>query len=165
MKKLVYLVIIVEVLLFPVRVWAQEDVSVDLTTVEEVPATLYVRTGCSHCEKVEEFLLTNNLSDAVTIRDVSVDDGANIEYTQFMRDNNVPEVDQGVPFLVYDDGQWLSGDQPIIDWLAEKYGITVEEPIRALDTSDYLILGVGAVVVAVIVGYGIMNVINGKKRR
>lgn len=128
-----------------------------------VPAThaedgmvLYVKEGCSHCAKVEAFIEEHSLGDTLTIRDIVLDAEASEEYTAFMDEQDVPLEERGaVPVLTYGGNKWISGDTPIIDYLAEINDITIEKA-KADGSSNALIIA-GAVIVLVVFGYGIVN--------
>jgi glutaredoxin len=125
---------------------------------------LYVQEGCNHCAKVEEFLEENGLIDELTIRDTSVDPDASEEYVNELERLGVPLEESGVPMLVYDGDQYLTGDTPIISLLEERYEIkTPEDDPLITSTSDYITLGAGVLFVGGILGYGIVKVINDKR--
>lgn len=126
--------------------------------------TLYVKEGCPHCAKVEQYIQDNSLESHFNIRNVTTDSGADQEFTAFMEASNVPEMSQGVPFLVYDGTQWISGDQPIIDFVAQRYGLKAEDTKVSFSSSDYVTIIIGGLVVTFIIGYGIFNVINARKK-
>jgi len=90
----------------------------------EQSVTLFVGATCSHCKKVEDWLSENESvkeKSGITIKEVYYDK----KNAQELKNKAVEcqiETSQGigVPFL-YDHGDCLIGDQPIIDYLAEKY--------------------------------------------
>ncbi|MDD3661509.1 MAG: glutaredoxin domain-containing protein [Candidatus Dojkabacteria bacterium] len=133
-----------------------------IPTVYAQQYTLYVQEGCTHCAKVEAFIEENGLEEEFAIRDVLIDTEAGEEYTAFLDEEAVPLQQRGVPLMVYDGGQWLSGGVPIIDFLRERHGI--EEPEDPVGSDDILLLGGGAIIIAAIVGYGVVNSLHGKKR-
>ena len=127
---------------------------------------LYVKEGCSHCAKVEAFIEQYGLGETIEIKDVVLEPEASEDYTKFMEEQNVPAAEQGVPFLVYGDMEWLSGDTPIIKYLAEENDITIEDTSEG---SNVALLATGGIFVIGIVGYGvfsgIFNSVNGRKKR
>lgn len=125
---------------------------------------LYVREGCSHCKKVENFMKEHSLEDKIEVRDLSFDLGASEAYTDFMERNEVPLDQRGaVPILTYGESGWVSGDTPIIEYLAKKYDIEIEKR-SPQKTNDMLYVG-GGTVFALVVGYGIVNMVNERKTR
>lgn len=124
--------------------------------------TLYVQEGCTHCAKVEKFIEDTGLSEEFAIKDVLVDTAAGEAYTEFLDEKEVPLQQRGVPLMVYDGDLWLSGDVPIIDFLRERHDIA--EPETPVESDDILLLGGGAIIIAAIVGYGVVNSLRGKKR-
>lgn len=123
---------------------------------------LYVKEGCAHCAKVEAFIEDHSLGDTLEIQDVVLDDDAAEAYTSFMEEAEVPSSQQGVPFLVYEDNKWLSGDAPIIEYLAKVNNIEIKDETEG--GSLVLIIAGGAAVLG-IVGYGIVNAIHDRKKQ
>ncbi len=126
---------------------------------------LYVSTGCPHCARVEEFISNNDLEEKITIRNITTDEGAAEEYSDFVEENQIPMDEQGTPTLIYLDGEdfdWVVGDTPIEDFLSDKYDIEQEDSAQA---SDYFVMGFGLIFVSFILGYGIVKIINGAEKR
>jgi glutaredoxin len=138
----------------------------DNSAAEEM--TLYISTGCPHCAEVERFLKKHNLEEDIKIKNITEDEGVAEEYSDFVEENDISSRQQGTPTLVSisggeeDDFEWVVGDEPIIEFLAEKYDIELEN--ESAPIGDYLLLGIGAVIVSFVIGYGIVNVVNGKKK-
>ena len=101
-----------------------ESGSVAGESQSEQSVILFVGATCSYCKKVEDWLSENESvkeKSGITIKEVCYDK----KNTQELKDKAVEyqiETSQGVeaPFL-YDHGDCLIGDQPIIDYFAEKY--------------------------------------------
>jgi glutaredoxin len=131
---------------------------------EQQELILYVSTGCPHCARVEEFIMNNDLEQEITIRNITVDEGAAEEYSDFVEENQIPMDEQGTPTLIYLDGEdfdLVVGDTPIEDFLSDKYDIKQESNTQG---GDYLVLGFGLLFVSFILGYGIVKIINGAEK-
>lgn len=144
--------------------------------------TLYVSTGCPHCAKVELFINKNEIEESFEIRNVTTDLDAAADLTELFEKSELPLNEQGTPALEYDDGQLVTGDVPIMELLSEKYDIDYdpeeyEDEGEAADndddsnnnntqlsTGDYVILIAGAVIVSFVVGYGIVKVVNERRK-
>jgi glutaredoxin len=129
---------------------------------------IYVSTNCPHCAKVEEFIAENDLTDKIQIKNVTENQQFAEEYADFVEENEIPTANQGTPTLLFesedeDDFEWVVGDDPIIEFLGEKYDIEIEET-STNDSGDYLFLAVGMIIVVFVAGYGIVNIVNGKKK-
>jgi glutaredoxin len=136
--------------------------AVPMARSEDKP-TLYVREGCAHCAKVEAFLDEHSLTDTVVIRDIILDPKASEDYTAFMEEQNVPLSEQGaVPVLVYDGDKWISGDTPIIEYLADVNNIKLEDP--QTEGSNIALMAAGGIIVLVVFGYGIVGRMHGSKK-
>jgi len=135
--------------------------------------TLFVSEGCPHCIKVREFIAEHNMEDNIVVLNIHTDDGAAEKYTDFVAEHEIPLSEQGTPTLIYDGDRWVVGDTPIIDFLAERYDVQEGNNTSndsANDASDgddlgftigdYLIFGIGLIVVSSVVGYGIVNLVN-----
>ncbi len=144
----------------PLPLLAQESEVVENAEVtenndtQELP-TLYVREGCSHCATVKAFMSANGIEDQVIVRDIIEDPKASEDYTSFMEANEVPLSERGaVPVLTYDENKWITGDTPIITYLAEKHDIELPEKNTSNNDND-LLLVLGGSIILIIVGYGI----------
>lgn len=124
---------------------------------------LYVQEGCNYCAKVEEFIDENSLGDDILIKDILLDEAASEEYTQFFDENEVPLEDRGVPLLVDENGEWYTGDTPIISFFRDRYGIEVEP--REMETTDLILLVVGGAIALSVVGYGVYKAIGNKEEK
>lgn len=95
------------------------------TPVKQERLVLYTLPGCSHCEKVHEFIKTQAISGKVKYTELSASDPATAkELAQRGTTCNLPK-DQlgGVPLLWDNDTQkCLVGDQPINDFFAQQAG-------------------------------------------
>ena len=136
---------------------------------------VYVSEGCPHCQIVEQFIDKNDLADNLVIKNVTLDDDVGQEFTDFLDQKEVPYEERGVPMMIYSDNEWISGDTPIIDVLKERFDlhesvnnepsdITDVDEDRQLGTGDMLAVTVGAFVLAIIVGYGIFNAIDARRK-
>ncbi|MEA3357048.1 MAG: glutaredoxin [Patescibacteria group bacterium] len=129
---------------------------------------IYVSEGCPHCKKVEEYIAENDLDDEVIIKNTTVEEDAREEFTNFLDENEVPYEERGVPMMIYDDGEWLAGDSPIIEVLSEKFSIdgnvSAVEHERETNSGDLMIIVGGAFVLALVVGYGIFNAIDARRK-
>lgn len=128
---------------------------------------LYVSTGCPHCSKVEKFIEDEGLQEEIETKNVTEDDGAADEYTEFFEENDVPLAQQGTPTLIAqsdDDFDWVVGDQPIIEFLAEKYDIEIKNEEDSFNSEEFIYLGLGAIIVSFVIGYGIVKIANGKSK-
>ena len=119
------LIILVSVILYQKKGEenTKQGLSEQVNTKKE-NCVLYYGITCPHCKKVEKWLDEN----------VKVKEESRIVLKEVYRDHNNStelgdrakecQIDSsrgvGVPFL-YDNGQCLMGDQPIIDYLTEKY--------------------------------------------
>lgn len=137
----------------------------------EAKMTLFVSTGCPHCIKVREFIDEYGIEDKVVVWNVHTDDGAAEKYTDFVAEHEIPPTEQGTPTLIYDESKYVVGDTPIIDFLAERYELQennhMSDDISDDDDSmftvgDYVLFGIGLIVVLSIVGYGIVRLENGR---
>jgi glutaredoxin len=126
---------------------------------------LYVQQGCPHCEEVELFIEKYGLEEHFVIKDLSLEPEASEEYTELLDTLEVPLGERGVPLLVYDDDQWMTGDTPIISFIKERFDIREEERERVSEPGDYAILAGGMIFVGGIVGYGIVKVINDRAEK
>lgn len=149
MKKLLVVLVLAFVLMFPVVVSAQE--------VGDKPL-LYVRKGCPHCAKVEVFLTKYNLEDKVIKIETLNNEEKTKELNAWFTKLNVTDPNQqGVPFFVIDDKTYLVGDVPIIEYLAKQNNITIDVEEYQSSTADTIFLAVGGLFLFGILGYGVYS--------
>lgn len=129
MKKfLVFLGVII--LCFGLAFWFKRSVRTENgeatmgININENKVELFVSEACSHCKKVEEWLDQN-----VAIKEKSGLTEKEVYYNkensqQMITRANECQLDTrqgvGIPFL-YDNGECIIGDQPIIDYFEGKY--------------------------------------------
>ncbi len=88
-------------------------------TINQPQEILFVLDGCSHCEKVLNFIQENNLQSKLIIKELH--NSQNIQEFNAICDKfNIPTSQRGVPFLVTEQ-TYLQGDQAIINYLESKY--------------------------------------------
>ncbi len=126
---------------------------------ESEKITLYVQTGCPHCNEVEKFIEENELEDHFEIYNISTNDQALNQYNSFWERVDAPISSRGVPIIVYGNDEFVSGDTFIIDYLKERFEIEDE-----FSSDDAFLLIGGAVIVAFVVGYGIVSAGNARKK-
>lgn len=84
--------------------------------------TLFSKTGCPFCAKVEEYVTANNIQEKVKFEVKNISLGANArlleEKAKFC---GLPLETIGVPFL-WDGSKCLMGDEDIINFFKEKIG-------------------------------------------
>jgi glutaredoxin len=149
MKKILVALVLAFVFLFPLTVSAQE--------VGDKPL-LYVRKGCSHCAKVDAFLIKYNLEDKVQkIETLNNEENTKQLNSWFTKLNVTDTNQQGVPFLVIDDKTYLVGDVPIIEYLAKQDNITIEVDEYQSSTADTIFLAVGGLLLFGVLGYGVYS--------
>ena len=129
-----------------------------LLAVDELPLKMYVRQGCTHCAKVKEFLNTNNLKDKVTELETYNNTENQKMLDEEFKKYDVPNEQRGVPFMVVSDTEYLVGDQPIIQYFADKYNIKVEDQSYQSSPSDTIFLVLGGTVLYAVLGYGLYSV-------
>ncbi|MBI2356925.1 glutaredoxin family protein [Candidatus Dojkabacteria bacterium] len=125
---------------------------------EEAPLKLYVREGCQHCAKVKAFLNQYSLNDKVeiieTLNNQENIDKLDAEFKKY----NAPQSDQGVPFMIVSDTEYLVGDQPIIKYFSDKYDIVVKEPEYKSSATDTVFMIIGGTALLAVLGYGLYSV-------
>lgn len=94
--------------------------------VQDEKSVLFVGATCPHCRKVEEWLDQNSQvkeKSGLVIKEVYYDKDNAQEMREKAQECQI-DASQGlgVPFL-FDQGKCIIGDQPIIDYLREKYQI------------------------------------------
>lgn len=165
-EKLLILVIVVFLSFAPWCISAEER---DGDTVSEAAVendlVLYVQQGCPHCEKVEVFIEEHDLEEYFVIKNLSLEPKASEEYTELLDTLEVPLAERGVPLLLYDDDQWITGDTPIISILRERFNIQEENDESVSEPVDYVILAGGMIFVGSIVGYGIVKMFNDRAEK
>lgn len=130
----------------------QESESADSTVLDSKDQpTLFVREGCSHCRKVEEFLNEYNLKEKIEIKDVVHPENSEL-YTKAIEDYSVSENEQGFPILFVSE-EYFVGDDPIIRQLGKTFDLEneAEEFIAAYGKSGkvvLIILGIGIAIAA-----------------
>jgi glutaredoxin len=123
MKKIIILVVIILILAGLYKYISYQPIA--QVTDDNADLIIYWGEGCSHCEKVKEYISTNKLDQKIKISLKEV--YHNQENLQSLEDTvkKCPEVDIqqgiGVP-LAFDtkNQKCLSGDQPIIDWFVAR---------------------------------------------
>ncbi len=158
--------------LFRSRILAASTVT---TSTPSFHVIVFEQEGCGHCANLDAFLNKHSLLTYVTKKNVTLDTNANKEYVEFMDSHKVPMNEQGTPFMIYEGSKWISGDKPIIKYFKDKLGIKddafptdssiVPSTPKNFTAGDYITLGIGGVLVLLVVGYGILNVVNAKSKR
>lgn len=92
---------------------------------DQAELTLFWGQGCPHCEKVKQYIKSNNLESKVKIAYKEVYYNKTNQQILEAAVKKCPEIDTsqgiGVPLAVVKaNNQCLYGDQPIIDWLGKK---------------------------------------------
>lgn len=113
---------------------------------------LYVQEGCSHCAKVESFIIRNNISDKVEVRDIK-ESGDN--YAAFNELVTKYKTDSATP-LMEAKGSALLGDEPIISFLSKEFNAT-----NMQDPAD-VVVTIGFVLMIAIFLYGIITSLRAK---
>jgi glutaredoxin len=134
-----------------------------VTDPAQIKYIIYTTTTCAHCKKVKAFVSSNSVPN-IEFRNVDID-ATNLEefkalYTKY---NIMDESKRGVP-VMENNGQLISGDAPIIEFLTNTFGIVPKEADTTLKTSssDWVFIGFGGLVILLVVGYGAYSVINKK---
>lgn len=122
MKKIIYLIILLSVLL-PAVALAQ------YSPISDNENVYYYSATCPHCANVHEFFKQYDIVKKYNIieKEVSQNPTNAKEFYDLCVAKGVPPEDIGVPYLHF-EGQCLSGDQPIIDLFKAKLGLTTETP-------------------------------------
>jgi len=85
---------------------------------------LFVRNDCPHCQIVEQWLEDKTAiktNSGLVFKEVSLNkDNSQLLLTSALQCQLDSSQGLGVPFL-FDQGKCIIGDQPIIDYLGEKY--------------------------------------------
>jgi len=130
-----------------------EDEDVSEPTVEELLNTdgkyyLYFSDTCPHCKAVNDFIVENDLTDQIVLKETVSSDEELVNNS-----NDLSKIQDyfgktGVPFLLK-DGQYWIGDSPIITALREEFDIFTTQ---RKDNTIYVILGsvIGIVVMVYI---------------
>lgn len=125
---------------------------------EEAKLDLYVRQGCPHCAKVEQFLNTNKLTDKVNKIETFNNTENQNKLNDLFKKYNVPAANQGVPFLVVSETEYLVGEPQIVNYFAEKYDIEITDQGYQSSTTDTLFMVLGGSVLLGVLGYGLYSV-------
>jgi glutaredoxin len=130
MKKIITVVIVA---LLAVAVWSlvqKDSVKKELSgsnskqTEKKDEMALFVSATCPHCKRVEEWLQANSEvkeKSGMVMKEVN---GNRENIAQLIKKGEECGFDQkskGAVPLLYDHGQCILGDQPIIDYLSQKY--------------------------------------------
>ncbi len=134
---------------------------------------IYTQTGCPHCEKVEEFVKLNNLTENVLIKDIAKDKTAYEEFTKIYDNNSIAETDRYIPMTVisYNDpektNEIVNGDTPIIDLLISRYGVTdpIYEEASTFSIDTNILIVFGSVVAIIFIIYGIYFLVSRKNSK
>lgn len=123
MKKIIILTIIAGGLFFLYRYLSTAPTST--ISNDQADLILYWGEGCSHCEKVKEYIASNKLDSKmkISLKEVYYNPGNRKELESAVA--KCPEIDTsqgiGVPLAIDPKTQkCISGDQPIIDWLSAR---------------------------------------------
>jgi len=121
-RVLVFLGLAAAAVFFWQRSLSREEGSVK--GVEENKVILFVGATCPHCRKVETWLKENPVikeKTGLVVKEVYYDElNAQELQVKAVECGKNERGGIGVPFL-YDHGKCVIGDQPIIDYLGEKY--------------------------------------------
>lgn len=95
-----------------------------LASKSEEVMSIYVRIGCVHCAKVEEYIEDNDYMDVfkIELKEISTSQAYAKEFTDAGERFKIPLEKLGVPLLVVGD-KYFMGDTPIIEYLDKKYEI------------------------------------------
>lgn len=153
----------------------QTDDAVDTTSTEETPTeeeqdvaqsegvyTIYVHEQCPHCKDVEKFVALNGLENNVNYIQLYNQEDNYDELITIFEENNIPEADQGWPFLIVNEDpfEYVVGGDPIIDFLTEEFNVdVVEGPKKDVSSGGKVLLGVGGIVLLGVLGYGLFSIL------
>lgn len=127
MKKIIIVAIVIALVSLLVIVSRPATLKYDPSRPTDL--TLFWGNGCPHCQKLDEYIITNKIDSKVNISTKEV--WYNKANQQLFNESikkcptfaaNPNSV--GVPFAITPDNQCLSGDQPIIDYLTKKLSAT-----------------------------------------
>lgn len=128
MKKIVITIIVVIVVLFGIYKITSKPTTSTTTNVDNPDLVLYWGEGCPHCEKVKEYISSNNIDQKIKInqKEVYYDKSNQKELTDVVT-KYCPSLGGGqgigVPVLYNPkDNVCSQGDQPIIDYITQKTG-------------------------------------------
>lgn len=119
---------------------------------------IYVRQGCQYCAKVQAFLNQYSLNDKVEVIETFNNADKQKELESMFKKYNAPTSDQGVPFMVVSESEYMVGDKPIVAYFSEKYDIEVVEPEYQSSTSDTIFMVIGGALLLAVLGYGLYSV-------
>jgi len=124
LKTIIFLVLIIIILIvagfFLVKIKEDEN----LRSVENKMIYFYGE-GCPHCANVEQFLKENDVASKIKFeeKEIYFDKGnANLLILIAKKKCGLEESEIGIPFL-WDKGECIVGDKPIIDNFREKLEI------------------------------------------
>lgn len=91
--------------------------------IDEKSILIFYSSTCPHCDAVKKYLADNKDGLTVNIKTLKIDDPTNDKDNLALALQKVQECNLGeswgVP-LMFDNGECLMGDQPIIDYLNQK---------------------------------------------
>lgn len=125
--------------------------------------TIFVTAGCPHCAKVEAFIKKYGLEDKVDFKQTYNNEVNQKGLVEAGKKYNIPDNQLGVPFMVVDDTTYYMGDQPIIDFFANKYNLDISDMTEYnTSISDIIFLAIGGLVLFGILVYGVYSIFNKK---
>ncbi len=132
---------------FPVLAQSEETSEDQMNEIEvneeekEDEIIIYVQEGCKHCKKVEKFVEKFNLNNII-IKDIIHPEYAE-EYSKRLEELNLDIQHTGVPILI-EGNIYKSGDDPIINYLGEKFNLKEEAQNYITDygKSTKVVLGI-----------------------
>jgi len=94
------------------------------TASQNTEIILYYGEGCPHCEKVDEFIATNNIKDKIQFssKEVFLNQANAQELGTKAKICGIDSGSVGVPFL-WDGSKCIIGDEDIINFFKTKAGI------------------------------------------
>ncbi|MCX6726926.1 MAG: hypothetical protein NTY75_03880 [Candidatus Shapirobacteria bacterium] len=124
MKKVITIIIVIALFYGLFQLLSKKPSPVDIV-ISNPDLVIYWGQGCPHCEKVKEYITTNKLDQKIKISLKEVYSNKTNQQELETTAKKCPEIDTsqgiGVPFgYIPSINKCLSGDQPIIDWLAAK---------------------------------------------
>lgn len=121
-KKIIVVALIIGIVGYLIFTQSQSANTFSFDSSKPTDITLFWGQGCSHCEKVKQYISDNNIGRVINI------DSKEIYYNQTNQALYLESIKKcpqfaanpdsvGVPFAVTKDNLCLSGDQPIINQL------------------------------------------------
>lgn len=100
---------------------AAETSSKNTTGIEQTSIILYYGTGCPHCQKVEQYLKDNKVSDKISFqsKEVYSNEANSNEMNDKATNCGLKTENVGVPFL-WDGSNCIMGDQKVIEFFKKK---------------------------------------------